>query len=233
MADEQEPPRKVAKRVVKKTVVKRPAASQSAPTPRYGRPTPKASAPRMKAAPKTKASRPARPRPQFAKKAGSVGRSITGGVRGTAGRVGSFGEANYRRARAFRLPRIQQAPASALVGLIVGLIAVGIAVLCSLLFSELRGTSTGGGRWGSLTFVVVTFIAFVLGELLLTRLGVRQPRVTSFLGICLTLFAILAFFLGPVDGVWAWLIVPLLGAATFLLANRAVYWADSQRARAE
>lgn len=243
MAKEQKPAKKVAKRVVKKTVVKRPVAKIAAPTVRFGRPNPTAP-PAAKAAPPkksvSKTTKVAAPKRELGKQAGSAGKAVghqtrkaasavAGGIKGAAGTVGSSTSAAFGKARAFRIPRMEQTTASAIVGLLVGLFTVGLAALFAMLFSELRGTSTGGGRWGSLTVVIVAFVAFAVGELLLATFHVRQPRVTSFLGICFTLFFIMAFFLNVVDGAWAWLVVPLLGAATYAIAHRAVAAADSSR----
>lgn len=241
MAKEQEPERKVAKRVVKKTIVKRPVANKPAPTVRYGRPsTPKGLRPAAKAAPARKTVAAPRPSRDFGKKAGAAGKVVGqqgakaasvvgGGVRGASIKVGSATKSCYDKVRAYRLPHLEQTRASAIVGLLIGLLTVGVTVLFAMMFSALRGTSTGGGRWGSLSVVVVAFTAFAAGEYLLARLHVRQPLVTSGLGVSLTLIAIMAFFLQPVQQGWAWLVVPVLGAATFAIAHRAISAADSSR----
>lgn len=239
MADDQEPAKKTAKRIVKKTVVRRPASQRPEPALRYGRPAPKpaAKAPAAKAKAKAKPTAPKKT-VVLGKRATGVGKAVSGstgkaasavggGIKGAAGMVGSTGSSAFQSARAWRIPRFEQTVASAIVGVLVGLIAVLITVLFTMLFSELRGTSTGGGRWGSLTFVVVTFIAFALGELFLARMHVRQPRVTSFLAICLTLFVILAVFLKVIGGMWAWLIVPTLAAAAYAISHRVIRWADT------
>lgn len=239
MAEEQEPEKKFAKRVVKKTVVRRPLANKPAPTLRYGRPAPMPT----KTRPAAK-SNPPRPSRDLGKKAGSAGKAVgqqtgkaasaVGGVfKGAAGKIGSATGSTFGKVRAYRLPHLEQTRAAAIVGLFIGVITVGVVIFFTRLFSELRGTSTGGGRWGSLTVVIVAFIAFALGEYLLAKMHVRQPRVTSFMAMCLTLFAIMAFFLEPIRGAWAWLIVPLLGAATFAIAHRAIAAADSSSAQPE
>ena len=247
MAKEQEPAKKAAKRVVKKTVVRRPIAKKPAPTIRYGRPTATRFMPAAKVAPpkttqsKAKVTAP-KPSRDLGKKAGVAGRAVsqqtgkaasavTGGAKGVANKVGSATGSAFASVRAYRLPRIEQTRASAIVGVLIGLITVGVTALFAMGFSQLRGTSTGGGRWGSLTVVIVAFIAFALGEYLLAKMHVRQPRATSFLGVCLTLLAIMAFFLNVVDGVWAWLVLPLLGATAYAIAHRAVTVADSSRAQ--
>lgn len=241
MAEEQEPAKKATKRVVKRTVVRQPVAKKPVPTVRYGRPTSTATRflPAAKVAspkgtqPKSKVTAP-KPSRGLGKKAGKAIRqqsvrgasAVAGGFKGVATKVGSATGSAVDVVRAYRLPRIEQTRASAVVGLLIGLITVSITALFAMGFGQLRGTSTGGGRWGSL---IVAFIAFALGEYLLAKLQVRQPRVTSFLGVCLTLFAIMAFFLNVVDGVWAWLVLPLLGAAAYAIAHRAVAAADSGR----
>lgn len=242
MAEEQKPAKKAAKPVVKKTVVRRPVAKKAVPTVRYGRPTSTATRflPAAKVAPPNKTrskkrvtapktSRDLGKRAGVARQTGKAASAVAGGVKGVANRVGSATGSMFGAVRDYRLPRIEQTRASAIVGLLIGLITVGVTALFAMGFSQLRGTSTGGGRWGSLTVVIVAFIAFALGEYLLAKLHVRQPRVTSFLGVCLTLLAIMAFFLNVVDGVWAWLVLPLLGAAAYAIAHRAVAAADSSR----
>ena len=245
MAEEQKPANRAAERVVKKTVVSRPVAKEPAPTVRYGRLTATRFMPATKVAPPKKtrsmttvtAPKPSR---DLGKKAGvaakAVGQqtgkavsAITGGVNGVANKVGSATGSAFGSVRAYRLPRLEQTRASAIVGFLIGLITVGVTAIFAMGFSQLRGTSTGGGRWGSLTVVIVAFIAFALGEYLLAKLQVRQPLVTSFLGVCLTLFAIMAFFLNIVDGLWAWLVLPLLGAAAYAIAHRAVTAAVANR----
>lgn len=251
MAKEQEPAKNVTKRVVKKTVVRRPVANKPAPTIRYGRPAPTASRfqPAAKAAPpkratptkKVSARRPSR---DLGKKVGVAGKAVGhqtgkaayavgGGVKGAAGKIGTVTGSTYGRIRAYRLPHLEQTRASAIVGLLIGLITVGLTAVFAMMFSQLRGTSTGGGSWGSLSVVIVAFIAFALGEYLLAKLHVRQPRVTSFLGVFFTLIAILAVFLDPVQGSWALLIVPMIGAAAYAIAHRAVAIADSTKPRVD
>lgn len=242
MAQEQEPAKKVAKRVVRKTVVKRPSTSRPSPRIRYGRlvaptepvrdapttvePAAKASAPRKVTAPRP----PAAPW-ELGKKAGEKTGKVAGAV-GTsivaaAHKVGDTTHAGWSRIRSFHIPRLEQTRAAAVVGGIIGLITVVITGGLTRMFSELRGVSTGGGKWGSLTVVVVAFIAFALGEYLLAKMHVRQPRITSFLALVLTLVLIMALFLGPIYTAWSWLIVPVLGAVTFAISHRLIAITDS------
>ncbi|MEO6471645.1 MAG: hypothetical protein ABIR57_07135 [Aeromicrobium sp.] len=249
MAEEQEPAKKIEKRVVKKTVAKRPSSSSAAPTVKYGRPgaTPVVAPTRPQPAAKAASAKtpkspkaPAAPRPSLdlGKKAGSAARSLgrhtgratavaRGGVKSAGYKVGDTVHSGYTSVRAFRLPRIEQTRAAAIVGAIIGLTTVGITVLLRMMFSNVRGVSTGGGTWGSLTVVVVAFVAFAFGEFLLARMHVRQPRLTSFLGLALALIVIMGLFLGLIYTVWACLIMPLLVAASFAVSHRLIAITDS------
>ena len=75
---------------------------------------------------------------------------------------------------------------------------------------------------------MVAFLAFALGEYLLTAFGGRSARVTSFLGVCFTLVLILAFLLKPADSAWALLVVPAAAALAFLGAGRLVSIAENE-----
>lgn len=216
MPQEPQPAKRVVKRVIKKTVVRRPVASQPDVQVRHG--LPKAASKKTAAAMKATSQR-----------GGTAASAVAGSLQRAAHAVSGTIADRYQSVRARHLPQLGQTIASALVGAIIGIVTVAITVLLLMLFSTLRGVATGGGTWGSLMVVVVAFIAFALGEYLLTKFRVRQPRVTSFLGLCLTLIAIMAVFIGPIYGLWAWLIVPALGAMTFALSHRVIAMADSAR----
>lgn len=66
---------------------------------------------------------------------------------------------------------------------------------------------------------MVAFIAFVLGELLLSAFGVAQARLMSFLGVVLTIVAMLVLFLGLADTVWAIVIVPSVAVISYVIAH--------------
>jgi hypothetical protein len=245
MVDEEQPPaKKVVKRVVKKTVT-RPAAP--APTVRYGRPVqPGATKPQAKVASRpggssptgTTKTRPPRPRVEVGAKVGRAGRALTSRgssvTSGLAGRVGSAGRSTgsfatdrFRALVAWRIPHIDLRIASVVTGVLVGLASVGLGVAALAIFSDVRGVSSGGGRWGSLTFVLVAFVAFILGDLLLSAFGSTRPGLTSFLGVVLTIVAILGVFLDLADSQWALVLIPALGALAFLVANGLLALADN------
>ena len=116
--------------------------------------------------------------------------------------------------------------AALISGLFVGLVAVFLGWASAELFTATRGTSSGGG-WGALALVVVAFVAFFLGELLLDGFGVEQPRLTSFLGVVLVFVVILIAFLEPAQSQAAWILLPALGAVMFAAAERLVTFAVS------
>ena len=250
MADEQRPAKRVVKRVVKKTVARPAAASEPEPTVRYGRPVtgttarPKAKAAASKAPTAKSAKRPSRPRLELGGKVkdatkviSSRGSSAASGVAGVAGSatrgVGSQFARAGRAVRDWRIPHWDPLPAAIFTGAVAGAVAVGLGLAAIDIFKSVRGVSSGGGTWGSLTFVVVTFIAFAVGELLLSAFGSTQARLTSFLGIVLAITAILGLFLGLADTGWALLLVPVLGAITYAISYGLLNIAEGSSAEAE
>jgi|GEM_PF-5699618 len=245
MADEQTPKR-VVKRVVKKPAS---SSSAPQPTVRYGRPvvpprtTPAAKPTVARAAKKKRPGKPAPPvdtdpgttlldeqpvaQPRVEKPARRAARERLGDA--GAGIAGGFGRVRDAVAAAFwwivdgvrswRLPRWDAVPASLATGVITGLVSVLLGLGALQLFTWLRGVASGGGTWGSLTFVVVGFMAFVVGELLLSGFRVPSPRLTSFLGVVITIVAILGLFLDESDTRMALLVVPAVAATAFTLAH--------------
>lgn len=243
MVDEQQPPRRVVKKVVKRTVVRpgaaTPPAAETAPTIRYGRPVATAAKPAPKAkaaaapsgtAPGAKVSSPKarRPAPKIAV------RATTAGARDLAGRawwatadhvaVGSrsAGRVVAGRARAvaaWRLPHVNPYLASVVTGAVVGLVAVLLAALSLQVFEAARGVSSGGGLWGGLTFAAVAIVSIFAGEAMLRGFGTPSARLTSALGVILTIVAMLGVFLDVVDGTAGLVLVPLLGVAAYTASH--------------
>ncbi|AXT86264.1 hypothetical protein C6I20_14460 [Aeromicrobium sp. A1-2] len=239
--DPQQPPKKVVKRVVKKTV-SRPAPASPPQSVRYGRSVSTKPKPQAKVATRAgastattvKAAKPSRPRVEVGAKVGAAGRavgsraSVAAGLAGSAGRTsGTFVADRTRTVLAWRIPHIEPRLASIITGAVVGLVSIGFALLALEIFTQVRGVASGGGRWGSLTFVVVAFGAFFLGNLLLSAFGTAQPGLISFLGVVLAIVAILALFLGLAETQWAFLLVPTLGALTYATSNWLITLADS------
>jgi hypothetical protein len=230
MVEERRPTKKVVKKVVKKTVVVRPAQPGST---KVRLAAPKAGTPLAKL--RAKASRPSIriPSPPRRPGAGLAARARLAGSRvGDRGRDVSF--AAKRRVRSglgwlrdLRLPRLSPMRAAAITGLVTGLLAVALGYLSYELFSFTRGT-TAGGAWGAIVLVVVAFVTFAAGELLLGGFGVDHGRFISAMSIMLVLVFILTFFLELAAGSAAWILVPVLGMIAFMASGRLALIAADQ-----
>jgi hypothetical protein len=238
MVDEQRPAKKVVKRVVKKTVT-RPVSPPAEKPVRYGRPVARSSAkPQAKVAsrPSAKPAGSTKTRPGV--RVSAAGKALTsrgaGVASGVAGAVGSAGRSTggfiadrFRALIAWRIPHIDARLASLITGVVVGLTSVGLGLIALKIFNDVRGVASGGKQWGSLTFVVVTFIAIILGDLLLTAFGTARAGLISFLGVVLAIVAILALFLDMADDNRALVLVPLLAAVTYLASHWLITVAES------
>ena len=232
MVDERRPTKKVVRKVVRKTVVVRPA--QTGSTRVQQAPRSKVSTPfdRLKAAARTRPTfrlptPPRRPGAGLASRARQLGSRV-----GDRGRDVSF--ATKTRVRSglhwvgdLRLPLLSPLRAAAITGLVVGLLAVALGYLSYELFSATRGTSAGGG-WGALVLVVVAFVSFAVGETLLGGFGVDHGRFISSMSIMLVLVLVLTFFLNLAAGRGAWILIPVLGVATFVVSCRVAAFAADQ-----
>lgn len=241
MVDEQEPTKRVVKRVVKKTVVRPASAAKPAPAPRvrYGRPV----APSAKSAarPSGKAASPAqtkvasrpsaessppRPRVDLRTKVGSARQRgtdawwvVADGVSSGSRAVGGFASSRARTVAAWRLPHLSPYLAAAITGAVVGIVAVLLGIVALAIFDAVRGVSSGGGLWGGLTFIAIAVIAALVGEALLRGFGSTSGRLTSVLAVVLSIVAILGLFL-DLAGSWVALpLLPLLGIAAFSLSH--------------
>jgi hypothetical protein len=240
------PPRRIVKKVVKKTVVRPgvpsaprsagPVGGRSVSTPvtsassahrgparltTPGRPQASRSVPTAPAAPRpnvprtaaTPAPAPA-PAPAAARRRRLPRLGIGALVRGVRHRV----EDAWDWLVTLRLPHLSPVRGSAITGVVVGVLSVAIGWGFYELFSATLGTQAGGA-WGFLAFVFLSFVAFVIGELLLAGFGVPHPRVVSVLSVLLVLLLVLVFFLDLAAGVWAWLLIPVLMALAFVVSG--------------
>jgi hypothetical protein len=249
---EDSPQPRVVKKVVKRTVV-RPAAPQGG-TDRPARPpAPRATAvsrlrgkdlrpsddvpatPARPAAPEESTAPPRNgPRTTLDVGAalGSARERTTDALHGVAEvarRLGfavrDRGEDAVWAVRDYRVPTIPPLHASLVTGLLVGLVVTAGGWGCLALFSAIRGTSAGGAFWGGLAVLVVVGIAYEIGSRLLTAFGVQQARAVLALSLMVVAVLVMLFFLEPVDGPWAWLVVPGLMVVTVPLVQRLLVWA--------
>ncbi len=230
MVDERRPAKKIVKKVVRKTVVVRPAQTGSTKV----RPAaPKAGTPLAKL--RAKASRPSIriPSPPRRPGAGLAARARLAGSRvGDRGRDVSFAarervRSGFHWLRDLRLPLLSPIRAAAITGLVTGLLAVGLGYLSYELFSATRGT-TAGGFWGAIVLVVVAFVTFAVGEVMLGGFGVDHGRFISAMSIMLVLVFILTFFLELAAGPAAWILIPVLGMIAFMVSGRLALIAADQ-----
>ena len=225
MVDERRPTKKVVKRVVKKTVVVRPARPGSTTTVKQAAP-PAGSTPLAKL--KAKASSrptiriptpPRRPGAGLASRARLAGSRVSERASDVTYATTTAVRQGLRRVRDARLPHLPPLRAAAITGVVVGLLAVTLGYLSYELFSATRGTSAGGG-WGALVLVVVAFVVFAVGELMLGAFGVDHGRFISSMSVMLVLVLVLTFFLQLAAGPIAWILFPVLGVIAFMASCR-------------
>ncbi|MGI9084049.1 MAG: hypothetical protein ACR2FE_02015 [Aeromicrobium sp.] len=235
MVEERRPTKKVVKKVVRKTVVVRPAQTGTAKVrPASSHPITSPIA-KLRAKSSTTRRRPSiriptpprRPGAGLAARARLVGTRVgerAEDARFTAGRNMRRG---FRWLRDLRLPHLSPLRGSAITGIVVGLLAVVLGWLSYLLLSTI-GTASAGGGWGALILVVVAFMTYAAGELLLEGFGVEHARVVSATSIMLMLVLVLMFFLELAAGGGAWILLPLLGVLTFVVSCRVMHLAADQ-----
>ena len=225
MVDEERPTKKVVKKVVKKTVVVRPARPGSTTTVKQAAP-PAGSTPLAKL--KAKASSrptiriptpPRRPGAGLASRARLAGSRVSERASDVTYATTTAVRQGLRRVRDARLPHLPPLRAAAITGVVVGLLAVTLGYLSYELFSATRGTSAGGG-WGALVLVVVAFVVFAVGELMLGAFGVDHGRFISSMSVMLVLVLVLTFFLELAAGPIAWILFPVLGVIAFMASCR-------------
>ena len=233
MVEERRPTKKVVKRVVKKTVVVRPARPGSTTTVQQAPPrTVSSPLARLKAKAATRPSiriptPPRRPGAGLASRARLAGSRVSDRGRDISFSTKQRVRDGFSWMRDLRLPVLSPLRAAAITGLVVGLLAVGLGYLSYELFSATRGTSAGGG-WGALVLVVVAFVTFAVGELMLGGFGVDHARFISSMSVMLVLVVVLMFFLELAAGPIAWLLFPALGVITFMGSCRIAMFAAEQ-----
>jgi hypothetical protein len=234
MVEERRPTKKVVRKVVRKTVVVRPTQPGStqvrqAPPTKLGTPLDRI---------KAKAASRSRPSFRIPTPPRRPGAGLASGARQLGSRVGERGRdvsfaaktrvrSSLHWVRDLRLPLLSPLRAAAITGFIVGVLAVGLGYLSYELFTATRGTTAGGG-WGALVLVVVAFVSFAVGEILLGGFGVASGRFISSMSIMLVLVLVLTFFLNLAAGRGAWILIPALGVATFMVSCRVALFAADQ-----
>lgn len=121
--------------------------------------------------------------------------------------------------RAPSLPGFPGRVAAAVVGLLVGL-AGAVATTAAIAACEVvRGVSTCGGPPGFFLLVAIVVLMVLLGALLLSALRVADAGSTSFLAVGVVTVVVMLLLLDVVFSPWMFLVMPLLGAASYVLAH--------------
>lgn len=121
--------------------------------------------------------------------------------------------------RRVRRPALGGLPASALAGVVTGLLTVALTWGSERGCGAVRGTSTCGGGPGLLLLVAILVVMALLGAALLRALAAPAPGSTSVLGTGLLGVVTLLFFVGVIFEWWMVLVVPLCAGITFALAH--------------
>jgi hypothetical protein len=122
------------------------------------------------------------------------------------------------RAPLVSVPEMAAGVGSAIVGLLVGLLACG-ATWASLQGCEkIRGTSSCGGP-GFLVLLAILLVLVVVGALLLRLFRVPQPPSTSFLAVGLLSMLTLLVLANWIFEWWMVLVIPPLAALCYVLAQ--------------
>jgi hypothetical protein len=115
-------------------------------------------------------------------------------------------------------PLLTGYPASAVTGLIVGALMVGLTVAVLRGCEAIRGTSTCGGP-GLLLLVIILVILVIVGQALLRAFQVPDPGSSSFLAVGLMAVVALLFLIDVILDWQMLIVIPLVGVATFLLSH--------------
>lgn len=117
------------------------------------------------------------------------------------------------------LPVLDHWVATAIAGVLAGLVGVAAVYLAQRGCELVRGVGSCGGSIGVLGLLLVLAAAVVVGASLLRLLRVNDATSTSLLGVGMLAVIVLLFLLGAIDSGWMVLVVPVLTALTFLLAH--------------
>jgi hypothetical protein len=120
--------------------------------------------------------------------------------------------------RQVSLPTVGAMPAAVVTGALVGLSAVGLTWIGLRGCSAVRGTSSCGDP-GYLLVLAIVVVMAVTGRALLRAGRVPQAGSTSVLATALMAVLTMLFLMGSLEDTWMIVVVPVLGAAAFALAQ--------------
>lgn len=219
---------RVVKKVVKRTVVRPPSASAARTSQPMG--SLRASSSEEPASPSSgdgplRSRRPSIDLGGLRRTGRSLGERSGSSLSAAGSTVRGIGAATSQRlsdafwdVRTYRLPPQPPVRAAVVVGLLLGAFSVLVGWVAAQVFTEVRGTSSGGGLWGGLVVLALALFSGWLGARLLRAASVEHAGVISGLAVLLVLVSVLMFFVDLAAGPWALLIMPALGAAAYAAA---------------
>jgi hypothetical protein len=104
------------------------------------------------------------------------------------------------------------------VGLLAGFVTIALIWLSEQGCDRVRDSPNCGAA-GFPLLVLAVVITIVLGSLALSRLAMPHPKLVAFLGVGFMLLLVLAFGSNDLFSTWTLVVVPVLTAITFLVAN--------------
>ncbi|WP_203336558.1 hypothetical protein [Nocardioides limicola] len=117
-----------------------------------------------------------------------------------------------------RLPTLPWWQASAITGIIIGLLAVGATYLSLSLCTMARGTTSCGGA-GFFMLVAILICLVLIGGWLLSAFSQPDPRSTSLLGVGLVAVIALLLLVDALFSPFMLLVVPLVAAGSFVFSS--------------
>jgi hypothetical protein len=120
-----------------------------------------------------------------------------------------------QRRAGFEVPGVV---AAGLTGLLVGAAGTGATVGAMAGCEVVRGVSTCGGGPGFFVLVAILALMILLGAGILSALRVSDSGSTSFLAVGVVTVVAMLVLLDVIFSPWMFLVIPLLGAAAYLMA---------------
>ncbi len=149
-------------------------------------------------------------------------RTVTPPVRPASGPAPVPGDGPGQRRADRKPPSLPAVPgwvAALVAGFVVGAFGAGLTWVSLRGCEAVKGTESCGGT-GLFLLVVIVVLMVLLGGLLLALLHVPEPRSTSFLGVGVLAVVVLVTLIQQLFSGWMFLVVPVLGAASYALAHR-------------
>ena len=120
--------------------------------------------------------------------------------------------------RQLSLPYVGALPAAVVTGVLVGLLAVGLTWLGLRGCSAIRDTSSCGDP-GLLLLLAIVVVMALAGRALLRAWRVPDSGSTSLLATALMAVLTMLFLMGLLEDRWTLVVLPVVGAATFAVAQ--------------